>query len=446
MEEKFSILKPNLAANYLGIMLATVIALRKLDGKGTNAQIAKIIIETHDIDEETQKLLVPDGTETLLNLYFSWARTYLRISGDLKNVSRGVWELTESGRKIYNLEDSKQALKKYNEKEAQKKLGILPTTDEASDEINSNDSERDSEPSKKRNFIIKPDETPDISGIMLAIIIALGKIDGLGTIHEINARVIKDEEIEEAEQSYPLTADGNRPKLDYYLSWARTYLKIIGALENPARGIWKLTESGFAIVDLPEAQKSFDRCVENIGQQTESTRKSLNALQYKEQPDEANNPDDEAWKFDLLSVLQKMDGYAFERLCKILLDAVGFKNVTLNPKKGADGGIDGIGFLRVNLISFKVCIQCKRQKRKVSVDKIRDFRGALAGRTDKGLFFTTSTFTSHAKDEAVRYGMILIDLIDGYDICDLLKDNKLGVETSPDGQTITIDSRWFDNI
>ncbi len=452
MEEINSMFKTDTIPDYPKMMLAIVLALKELGGEEHIDRITELIIKNWKVSDEEQSRLMPNEKQTRLKFHLGYSRTYLKISGDLEKVSHGVWKLTEAGRKICNLEDAKQALKRYDKEEAQKKLENLSTTDEVSDEVNSNDSERDSELSKKRNFIIKRDETPDIPGIMLAIIIALDDINGLGTIHDINARVIENEGIDETEQSYPLTANGNRPKLDYYLSWARAYLKIIGALENPARGVWRLTDVGSEICTPTDAKKAFDKCIKKIEQRSDTEQQnisainSLNIIRYKNKPDETINPDDDAWKFVLLSILQKMDGYAFERLCKILLVAVGFKNVTLNPKKGADGGIDGIGFLRVNLISFKVCIQCKRQKRKVSVDKIRDFRGALAGRTDKGLFFTTSTFTSHSKAEAIRYGMILIDLIDGEEICDLLKDNKLGVETSPDGQTITINSKWFDNI
>ncbi len=53
----------------------------------------------------------------------------------------------------------------------------------------------------------------------------------------------------------------------------------------------------------------------------------------------------------------------------------------------------------------------------------------MVGRADKGLFITTGNFTRDAKREAVRDGAPAIDLIDGTDLCHLLKNLKLGVRT-----------------
>ena len=97
--------------------------------------------------------------------------------------------------------------------------------------------------------------------------------------------------------------------------------------------------------------------------------------------------------------------------------------------KTGDGGIDGVGVLRVNLVSFQIYFQCKRWKGNVGSKEIRDFRGALQGRADKGLFITTGNFTSQASEEATRDGAIAIDLIDGDRLCVLLKQYELGVET-----------------
>ena len=97
--------------------------------------------------------------------------------------------------------------------------------------------------------------------------------------------------------------------------------------------------------------------------------------------------------------------------------------------RSGDGGIDGSGVLRVNLISFHVRFQCKRYTGSVSASAIRDFRGAMVGRADNGLFITTGAFTQDAKREAVRDGAPAIDLIDGIDLCILLRDLGLGIST-----------------
>ena len=71
-------------------------------------------------------------------------------------------------------------------------------------------------------------------------------------------------------------------------------------------------------------------------------------------------------------------------------------------KRSGDGGIDGTGVLRVNLLSFHVLFQSKRWKGSVGASVMRDFRGAMMGRADKGLILTTGTFTADARREAVR--------------------------------------------
>ena len=58
-----------------------------------------------------------------------------------------------------------------------------------------------------------------------------------------------------------------------------------------------------------------------------------------------------------------------------------------------DGGLDGVGNYRVSLVSFPVFFQCKRYKGSVGASAVRDFRGAMAGRGEKGLLTTTGTFT-----------------------------------------------------
>ena len=150
------------------------------------------------------------------------------------------------------------------------------------------------------------------------------------------------------------------------------------------------------------------------------------------------------WKPSLLSVLGSMPPHAFERLAQRLLREAGFTRVEVRGKSG-DGGIDGVGVLRVNLVSFQIYFQCKRWKGSVGSKEIRDFRGALQGRADKGLFITTGHFTSQASDEATRDGAIAIDLIDGDRLCDLLKENSLGVRTEIIEQ-VRIDANWFGGI
>ena len=110
-----------------------------------------------------------------------------------------------------------------------------------------------------------------------------------------------------------------------------------------------------------------------------------------------------------------------------------------------DGGIDGVGVLRINLLSFHVLYQCKRYDGGVGAREIRDFRGAMVGRTDKGVFLTTGHFTKDAEREAVRDGAPVIDLIDGMGLCRLLKSLELGVETRK-VEAVAVRKEFFESI
>jgi len=239
--------------------------------------------------------------------------------------------------------------------------------------------------------------------------------------------------------------DENRPRVNYYLAWARTFLKRGGALENSARGVWALTESGSAISSLVETRAIYNRVNQEERERARAKRRANKSEQQDIVETVDAGPDDaQDWKSSLLAVLGETQPAAFERLAQRLLREAGFTKVEVRGKSG-DGGIDGLGVLRVNLVSFQVYFQCKRWKGSVGAKEIRDFRGALQGRADKGLFITTGHFTSQASDEATRDGAIAIDLIDGDRLCDLLKENLLGVRTEQI-ERVHIDPQWFANL
>ena len=135
------------------------------------------------------------------------------------------------------------------------------------------------------------------------------------------------------------------------------------------------------------------------------------------------------WKEALLDCLMTTSPQGFECLAQRLLREAGFISATVTGRSG-DGGIDGLGVYRLSLVSFPVFFQCKRYRGSVGAGAVRDFRGAMAGRGDKGLLITTGTFTPDAKAEATRDGAPPVDLIDGERLCDLLKQYELGVNTT----------------
>jgi restriction system protein len=302
-----------------------------------------------------------------------------------------------------------------------------------------------------RRFIIEPEGLPDLAGMMLATLDALRHLGGSGSIQEIDDTVIEIEGLPEVEQSIPMPNNEQRLKVNYYLAWARTYLRRGGAVENSARGVWAITEEGTAVHDRGPVAA----IVETVqAEEREKTRQKRKAKEVtKDVPggldvvimDTDSGPtDEEDWKTTLLAVLGGMAPDAFERLSQRLLREAGFTRVEVRGKTG-DGGIDGLGILRVNLVSFQVYFQCKRWKGGVGAKEIRDFRGALQGRADKGLFITTGHYTPAASEEATRDGAIAIDLIDGDRLCELLKENGLGVATEM-VERVRIDGAWFDGV
>lgn len=279
--------------------------------------------------------------------------------------------------------------------------------------------------------------------MMLCVIEALKVLGGSATIQELDEKVIELEGVTEDEQTFTMSRNENLPRVNYYLAWARTYLKRGNALVNSSRGVWALTESGTTISELGEARAIYDQVTLEERDRARAKRQAAK----KEESDVVGPADEDAiedWKSSLLAALGAMPPEAFERLSQRLLREEGFTKVEVRGKSG-DGGIDGVGVLRMGLVSFQVYFQCKRWKGSVGSTEIRDFRGALQGRADKGLFITTGHFSNRASDEATRDGAIAIDLIDGDRLCDLLKNKELGVKTEM-VESVRIQSDWFKGI
>ena len=216
--------------------------------------------------------------------------------------------------------------------------------------------------------------------------------------------------------------DGPKSEVNYRAAWARTRLRLIRAVDNTSRGIWAITVRGRSI-GTEEELRNLDK---QLRGQRKPGRRSTGSGPTTGTDDDGTS--DRTWQDDLLDILKTMTPGAFERLCQRLLRESGFTKVEVTGRSG-DEGIDGAGVLRVNLLSFHVRFQYKRYSGSVRAREVGDFRGAMVGRADKGLFITTGRFTADAAREAVRDGAPAIDLIDGMDLCDLLKDLRLGIAT-----------------
>lgn len=147
----------------------------------------------------------------------------------------------------------------------------------------------------------------------------------------------------------------------------------------------------------------------------------------------------------MLDKLQSIAPDAFERLCQRVLRESGFIQVEVSERSG-DGGIDGKGVVKLgDLLSFHVHFQCKRYSGSVPSSVVRDFRGAMVGRADKGLIITTGRFTRDAQTEAQRDGAPPLDLVDGEALATMLKTLGLGVTTEL-VESVKVDTQWFDGL
>jgi len=263
--------------------------------------------------------------------------------------------------------------------------------------------------------------------LMAATLRALTALGGSGSIEEIREKVIEILAVPDEVANLPYTTKrGNvdgRTALEYSLAWARTYLGQMGYLENSSRGVWSLTASG-------------------------ADPNAMTELRSKKETKDTNDVQGPVndWKQELLKLLcETLDPSAFERLVQRMLRETGFVQVEVTGRTG-DGGIDGKGIAKINgILSFHVVFQCKRYTGSVGSTEIRNFRGAMQGRADKGLFITTGYFTRDAIREAVRDGASAIDLVDGDKLAEKLKTLGLGVKVELI-ESVTLEPDWFKTI
>lgn len=282
----------------------------------------------------------------------------------------------------------------------------------------------------------KMESVPKFDEMMCEMFQAVKELGGSGTIREIDERTIGILALSQEVQDIPHKT-GGKTEVEYRLAWTRTYLKKFGILENSSRGVWALTGKGRELLEIdPREIVQQVRKMANIKvKDQENTNDDALDNDGVDVPDEV-----QSWRETLKNVLYNLSPGAFERLTQRLLRESGFTQVKVTGQTG-DGGIDGMGIVKLNgIISFQMLFQCKRYTGTVSAGELRDFRGAMQGRADKGLFITTGKFSAPAVAEANRAGVTPIDLIDGDELVERLKELQLGVFPVNDYR---IDEDWF---
>lgn len=268
-----------------------------------------------------------------------------------------------------------------------------------------------------------------------AILDVLREKGGSGTPKEVKRAVLERMNLDAAELQRMHRSGVNA--VENEIAWARNTLREAGLLHGTerGRGVWILTEKGWN-THLSQGQARELR----TSVRTERAQRRITETGVGELEPEAEIEEIEETR-DLLSALKELPAAGFERFCQRLLRESGFSEVHVSGRSG-DGGIDGHGILQVNeLVSFRVLFQCKRYQGSIGPDQIRDFRGAMQGRTDKGIFITTGTFTNAAETEAVREGAPPIELVGGERLVSLMERLQLGVTPRT---VFDVDETFFD--
>lgn len=152
---------------------------------------------------------------------------------------------------------------------------------------------------------------------------------------------------------------------------------------------------------------------------------------------------------DILNHLKSVPSEDFEELVVELLGRMGYGH-SLVTRSTRDGGIDGI--LTQDLLGLmeKVCVQAKRWSNNTVGDReINEFVGSIGNvGANKGVFITTSSFTTALKNRATAKVVITdnksIRLIDGQELAELMIDHNLGVVTEITYVVKKLDTNYFD--
>lgn len=260
------------------------------------------------------------------------------------------------------------------------------------------------------------------------LILALRKLGGSARPDEVCATIAETLNLPDVVLDKQLKNGESRYKNQVH--WARFYLANTGYLDSSKRGVWALTEEGQTTPELTEDQ--LREIIQEV--QAKTTKTKSNKVLSESADFEGNSelplPDSSvaSSREQLLCILKSLSPSGFERICQRLLREAGFEKVEVTGRSG-DGGIDGNGVLQLNsFVSFQVLFQCKRYEGNVTAPQVRDFRGAMMGRAEKGIILSTGRFTTDAKREASRDGVQPIELVGGDKLVEMFEQLELGMK------------------
>lgn len=257
------------------------------------------------------------------------------------------------------------------------------------------------------------------------------------------------------------TKKGNALKYVDRTYWSATYLRQAGLLVSTKRGFVGITAEGKTVLssgvtslsrtDL-ERYDSFLEFKKPRGQSQLSKHTERPSLVEEEKtPDElivdAIEQVENALVYDILERLHQGPPAFFEQVIVDLLVSMGYgnaENARVTGKSG-DNGIDGI-VDQDQLGLDRVYVQAKRYEasNKIGADSIRNFAGSLNyHQANKGLFVTTSSFTSSAIDTAEKVQQRIV-LVDGEKLARLMIQTGIGCSVKKSFQVMKLDEDYYD--
>lgn len=257
-----------------------------------------------------------------------------------------------------------------------------------------------------------------------------------------------------------LLPSGRQAAFTNRVGWAKTYLAKAGLLDSTRRGHFVITDLGKEALNSGEEinnqyLKRFDdfnaftKQKNGDSDQGEKTTVSDNDATPDEVLRAAYKQINDALASDILSRTRKVSPAFFEQLLIDLLLAMGYggsdEGMAHTLGKSGDNGVDGV-INQDPLGVDQVYIQAKRYAdgNNVGAGEIRDFYGALnLKKAQKGIFITTSDFTSSATQTAKDLGMRIV-LINGKELAKLMLRYNIG---SRDEQVLyikRIDEEFFE--
>lgn len=235
------------------------------------------------------------------------------------------------------------------------------------------------------------------------------------------------------------------------IGWGKAYLKQGKFLEQPERGMVRITEKGKQAL-LKGSLTLQELLIDSdfLAQRSVSKDQEIESIELNQSDSPQDRVDsgiraiENQVKVDLLEKLKTINPYFFERVILELFQKMGYGDFK-ETKRSGDGGIDGV-INRDELGMEKIYTQAKRySENKVREPEIRNFIGAMSDGTTKGIFVTTSQFDDSAIKKARESRNTTIILIDGARLVDLMYKHGIGVQTKISYEVKGLDEDYFEN-